>query len=247
MVGDVAPRAQQPVAAVRTRPRLDAPDARAPFRATAASALRRSSSKSPTRSSVSHSPAVYDSPKPSLPRVARRRKSARSWMRSETAGPAPNVRVVPSGSVTSSDPPSRCASSRSSTATATRSTSAPRGSGAARRRALDRAHARTDPSPRHERRLVVERHPLQPETQRLPVDERRHLQRHQRIARERPRDATRSSARAGVRAARPSAAARRSRARGCAPRRSRRGCENAHSYDWSRPKNGETCSRLSCS
>src|SRR4026208_2271528 len=48
------------------------------WRAAPRSAFRTSSSKRATRSSVSHSPAVYDSPRPSLPRVARRRTNAAS-------------------------------------------------------------------------------------------------------------------------------------------------------------------------
>ena len=59
----------------------------APLRAAAASALRSSSSNRPTRSSLSHSPAVYDSPSPTLPRVASRRKSGVSWISSETGRP----------------------------------------------------------------------------------------------------------------------------------------------------------------
>ena len=159
---------------------------------------------------MSHSPAVYDSPRPSLPRVASRRKKPRSSIVERDRGPGRTRRSVPSG-----QPHLERAALEVRERPLERSPRAAALERAARRRArVGRASVRSTarsrphrPLARHERRLVVERHALEPEPQRLPVDERGHLQRHAAgSARARGR-ARRSSARAGARAARPSAAA----------------------------------------
>ena len=189
VVGDVAPRAQQAVAAVQPRPGLEHPPQRAV-------ALRRRLGVA--QQQLEQPDEIVAVPLARRVRLAEPELAAGREPAEETGVVDPQLhrqarsrscRRVPSGSVTSSAPPSRCSSSRSRNATATRSTSGTRARGAAAHRANRDAHARTEPSPGDERRLVVERHALQPEPQRLAVDQRGHLQRHQRIPRERPRNA----------------------------------------------------------
>ena len=94
---------------------------------------------------MSHSPAVYDSPSPSLPRVARRRKKARVVdLEREPAHREPKRRTAPPGSVTSSVPPSRPVERPlENDAVAARSSERLR----ARSRLRADAHRRTLPSP----------------------------------------------------------------------------------------------------
>ena len=101
---------------------------------TAVSAFRNSSSISPGRSSEYHSPAWYDSPSPSLPRRASLWKRLSLTIVIRTGRPLPKLRTEPSGSSTSSSPPSRSRSARSRTRIAMRRSTVPRAAGTLRSR-----------------------------------------------------------------------------------------------------------------
>ena len=169
-----------------------------------------------------HSPAWYDSPSPI---VAARREAAdqsacRSTISIVSGRPLPKrPHASRPGARRRACPPSQVASApvRMRTAIALEHASA-RGRDLAER-ALDGAHSFTEPDARDERRLVVERHALRPELDGLPVDQRGHLHRHQRVADERSgaRLAFVSSCRSPVEHG-ASAARGRPRARARAPR-----------------------------
>ena len=214
MVGDVAAGTDEPVAPVQPRPERRGPGECRRGARRRRSAFRSSSSNSATRSSVSHSPAMYDSPKPSLPRVASRRKKPRSWIARRTgrAGAEAPHCLRREARPRACRPRGRRAPARALQSRLARAADC---GPAPARRGRSRAHA---PLARHERRLVVERHALEPESQRLEVDQRGHLQRLQRVAeQQRCERAVRQLAAASVQDRGQRRAARRRRGRGSAP------------------------------
>ena len=100
-------------------------------------------------------------------------RSASSWIVSDSAAPRAEPPHEPSGERTSSVPPSRFGSARSRNATATRSSSDDRAAWGAARRVRSTLLIAHRALAGHEGRLVVERDALQPEPERLPVDQRR--------------------------------------------------------------------------
>ena len=164
---------------------------------------------------TSHSPAVYDSPSPSF--AARREPAEEARARGSsrcTTGPgaeAPRRAVRQPHHERAALEPGRRARGRDAPRCRARAGAMPAPAGARARSCPHRALAGD------ERRLVVERHALQPELERLPVDERRS-----------PAAASAGSGRATRRAiafvsslppavrAPPSAGGRRPRARRCA-------------------------------
>ena len=142
----------------------------------------------------------------------------------------------------------RRAPARGST-TATRSSSGEPRAPAARRAGSVSAvlTARTEPLPGHEGRLVVERHALQPEPSACQWISAVTCAGMQRVADERRGERTRSSAPGAGRAGRRGAAVRPPGARRCAPHTLLARLREDVPVAPSRPKNGETCRRFSCS
>ena len=209
--------ASRPVRRFEPRARVGDPR-QAGCRSRAAIEFRSRSSKKARRDRRAHSPAWYDSPRASFGARGDAAEEALVEDLELVLGAGAEAPLEPSGSVTTSVPPSSPGSTRSRIAT---------------RHALERGQPRARRAGGEPRRRCSSRAPspspartaacggtgrAQPDLERLPVDERDHLQRHQRVAHEEAGERSRSSARAACRRARPGAACGRPRA----PRSARR-------------------------